>query len=165
MVSRKVDMTQKITYIGAAALAAFVVVMLGALAAYMLMGGATSSTALASQGTTDASTSGRFSSLPGQSDVPQPPQFGDSDTGSDDSGSQGNYPVTADQAANIALSSVPNATLAQQPRLVNFDGTVAYEVALSQGLVYVNAQTGQVIYNGAYGTQGRPRQRFGRPNR
>jgi len=72
------------------------------------------------------------------------------------------YAVSADDAVNIALSSVPGSTLLQQPRLVNLNGAVAYEVALDKGYVYVDTNNGQVIYNGANGTQSRPRQRFRR---
>ena len=58
------------------------------------------------------------------------------------------YPVTPDQAANIALQAAPGAVLLSQPELVNFQGVMAYEVALDQGLVYVDATTGQILYNG-----------------
>jgi len=34
------------------------------------------------------------------------------------------------------------------PELVSFQGTVAYEVHLDRGLVYVDATTGNVLYNG-----------------
>ena len=59
------------------------------------------------------------------------------------------YAVSADQAAAIALAAAPGATLARQPELVSFQGAAAYEVALDQGMVYVDANTGQILYNGA----------------
>jgi uncharacterized membrane protein YkoI len=59
------------------------------------------------------------------------------------------YPVSADQASMIAMGKVPGATLVTAPELVNFQGTVAYEVVLNRGKVYVNATTGTVLYNGA----------------
>jgi hypothetical protein len=40
-------------------------------------------------------------------------------------------------------------TLQSDPVLVDFQGTVAYEVALNRGLVYVDATTGRILYNGA----------------
>ena len=58
------------------------------------------------------------------------------------------YPFTPDQATNIALQAAPGAVLLSQPELVNFQGVMAYEVALDQGLVYVDATTGQILYNG-----------------
>src|SRR5205807_9575020 len=69
----------------------------------------------------------------------------------DPNGSNG-YPISSDDAAGIALSSIPGSSLLQQPRLVNFSGTVAYEVPLNVGNVYVDATSGQVVYNGANGT-------------
>jgi D-alanyl-D-alanine carboxypeptidase len=52
------------------------------------------------------------------------------------------------QAAQIASNAVPGATLTNTPDLVSFQGTVAYEVILNQGTIYVDANTGQVLYNG-----------------
>jgi uncharacterized membrane protein YkoI len=59
------------------------------------------------------------------------------------------YPVSPDQAAMIAMGKVPGAILMSTPELVNFQGTVAYEVVLNRGKVYVDAATGAVLYNGA----------------
>jgi len=59
------------------------------------------------------------------------------------------YPVSPDQAAMIAMGKVPGATLMSTPELVNFQGTIAYEVALNRGKVYVDATTAAVLYNGA----------------
>lgn len=63
------------------------------------------------------------------------------------------YPITPDQAAMTAMGKVPGATLMSTPELVNFQGTVAYEVVLNRGKVYVDATTGAVLYNGAAGSQ------------
>ncbi|MCG8352305.1 MAG: PepSY domain-containing protein [Chloroflexales bacterium] len=65
------------------------------------------------------------------------------------SGSAPAYPVSLDQAKQIALDTVPGATLTRDPELVNFQSTVAYEVALDKGNVYIDANSGQVLYNGA----------------
>jgi uncharacterized membrane protein YkoI len=59
------------------------------------------------------------------------------------------YAISSDMAATIALNAVPGATLTQQPELVDFQGTVAYEVVLDRGNVYVDASSGQILYNGA----------------
>src|SRR5581483_4051927 len=59
------------------------------------------------------------------------------------------YPITPDMAAAIALNVVPGGQLTRPPELVDFQGTVAYEVMLAQGAVYVDANTGQVLYNAA----------------
>jgi uncharacterized membrane protein YkoI len=59
------------------------------------------------------------------------------------------YPISPDMAATIALNAVPGATLTRQPELVDFQGAVAYEVSLDRGMVYVDANSGQVLYNGA----------------
>ncbi|MBI3362531.1 MAG: PepSY domain-containing protein, partial [Chloroflexi bacterium] len=59
------------------------------------------------------------------------------------------YAVSSDQAALIALTAAPGAKLTRGPELVKFQGIVAYEVMLDRGTVYVDATTGQVLYNGA----------------
>lgn len=57
------------------------------------------------------------------------------------------YPVSAQMAAAVALSFAPGSTLSKAPGLVSFQGTPAYEVLLDQGVVYVDATSGQVLYN------------------
>ncbi len=57
--------------------------------------------------------------------------------------------VSAAQAEQIALNVVPNGTLTRTPELVSYQGTPAYEVILNQGTLYVDANTGRILYNGA----------------
>ncbi len=57
--------------------------------------------------------------------------------------------VSQDQAAQIALRAVPSAKLSRTPELVNLQGAVAYEVVLTQGNVYVDANTGKILLNNA----------------
>ena len=59
------------------------------------------------------------------------------------------YKVTADQAKAIALATVPGAVLLRAPELVSFKNVPAYEVTLDKGTVYIDANTGQVLYNSA----------------
>jgi uncharacterized membrane protein YkoI len=59
------------------------------------------------------------------------------------------YAVSADQAAAIALSIEPSGQLLRTPDLVSFQGTTAYEVQLDLGTVYVDANSGNVLYDGA----------------
>jgi uncharacterized membrane protein YkoI len=56
---------------------------------------------------------------------------------------------TPEQAATTAIAALPGAKLMRTPELVNFQSSVAYEVRLSQGLVYVDANTGKILYNSA----------------
>ena len=58
------------------------------------------------------------------------------------------YPITADAAGRIARAAHPTAALARPPALVSYQGTVAYEVALDAGMVYVDATTGRIVYDG-----------------
>ena len=47
--------------------------------------------------------------------------------------------ITPDKAASVALSDVPGATLQKTPELVDFEGTVAYEVLLDNAcLLYTS---------------------------
>lgn len=48
-----------------------------------------------------------------------------------------------------AVNAVPGAALLREPELVIFQGALAYEISLDRGLVYVDANTGQILYNGA----------------
>lgn len=59
------------------------------------------------------------------------------------------YPVTASLAGAIAGNVAPGIRLLTTPELVDYQGSVAYEVATDRGLIYVDATTGQVLYNGA----------------
>jgi hypothetical protein len=56
-------------------------------------------------------------------------------------------------AARAALLAAPGARLLQPPERVRFEGVTAYEVVLDQGVVYVDAATGQVLYNGPAAAQ------------
>jgi uncharacterized membrane protein YkoI len=58
------------------------------------------------------------------------------------------YAFSLLQAAQIALQAAPGAVLLQPPELVDFQGIVAYEVILDIGTVYIDANTGEILYNG-----------------
>ena len=58
------------------------------------------------------------------------------------------YPVSPEQAAAVALALAPGAALTRAPELVDFQGMVAYEVALDRGTIYVDASSSQVLYDG-----------------
>ncbi len=62
--------------------------------------------------------------------------------------------ISATTAGQIAQQAVPGATLNGTPTLVNLQGTVAYQVQLDRGVVYVNATTGQILYNQATALSG-----------
>ena len=59
------------------------------------------------------------------------------------------YALSPQQAALVALRAAPGATLTAAPDAVDFQGQVAYEVRLTRGTVYVDANSGQVLFNGA----------------
>lgn len=61
-----------------------------------------------------------------------------------------NEPISADLAATIAKNVAPVAVQKKAPELVLFEGVTAYEVVTDRGNVYVDAATGEVLYNGAY---------------
>ncbi|MEI8132022.1 MAG: PepSY domain-containing protein [Leptolinea sp.] len=57
--------------------------------------------------------------------------------------------ITADTAANTAIKEAGGEeALLKIPELVNYQGTSAFEVKLEDGVVYVDAQSGKVIFNG-----------------
>ncbi len=48
----------------------------------------------------------------------------------------------------IAMNMAPGSALMKEPELVVFQGALAYEVVLDQGTLYIDANTGQILYNG-----------------
>lgn len=64
------------------------------------------------------------------------------------SASSPTYAVSPASAAALALQGAPGARLSRAPELVNFQGVVAYEVPLDRGLVYLDASSGRVLYDG-----------------
>ena len=56
--------------------------------------------------------------------------------------------ISTEQARNIAQRAAPNTPFGA-PELVRYSGKVAYEVVSPQGNVYVDANTGAVLDNGA----------------
>lgn len=54
-----------------------------------------------------------------------------------------------EQAVEVAdAAALSGATRSGEPTLVNFEGTVAYEVPFDYGNIYVDATTGELIFNG-----------------
>lgn len=128
-------MAQRMALATAAGLIAFVVVLLGAVGVYLAAANPAGPTTVAAPVVPPPAAPG--------AERPAAPT----------------YPVSADDAASIALTTAPGAALTADPRLVNVNGTAAYEVALDQGMVYVDATSGQVLYNSATGTQPQFRRR------
>lgn len=53
--------------------------------------------------------------------------------------------LTATQATALAQQDAPNSVLQGSPELVNYNGTVAYEVLLDSGATYIDASVGTVL--------------------
>jgi hypothetical protein len=62
--------------------------------------------------------------------------------------------LSPDAARDIAVRAANFATMIRAPELVRFEGTIAYEVGLTRGVVYVDANTGAVLFNGTQGRGG-----------
>jgi hypothetical protein len=57
--------------------------------------------------------------------------------------------ISAQQALEVASgSAIVGAQLAGEPQLVNFEGAVAYEVPFDIGNIYIDATTGELLFNG-----------------
>ncbi len=56
--------------------------------------------------------------------------------------------LSPEAARDIAIQAANFATMIRVPELVRFEGKVAYEVGFTRGAVYVDANTGAVLYNG-----------------
>ncbi len=59
------------------------------------------------------------------------------------------YKVTPEQALAIALATVPGSNALKPAELVSFHDLPTYEVTLDKGMVYVDANSGEVVYNSA----------------
>lgn len=57
------------------------------------------------------------------------------------------YPVTEEMAKSIAFQAAKDYPL-ENPELVNYNGTIAYEVKFKNGNIYVDATSGQILFNG-----------------
>lgn len=55
--------------------------------------------------------------------------------------------LTPQRALEIALIAAPGAVAQRMPELVDFQGAVAYEVLLNAGTMYVDANSGAILYN------------------
>ncbi|WP_350562206.1 hypothetical protein [Psychrobacter sp. CAL346-MNA-CIBAN-0220] len=53
--------------------------------------------------------------------------------------------LTAVQATMLAKQDAPNALLQSAPELINYNGTVAYEVRLDSGTTYIDANLGTIL--------------------
>jgi TolA-binding protein len=57
--------------------------------------------------------------------------------------------IGAEEAVNAALEvAISGSDLAGEAELVDFEGTVAYEVPFDSGNIYIDAETGEVLFNG-----------------
>ncbi len=56
--------------------------------------------------------------------------------------------LTPQRALEIALITAPGTVAQRIPELVDFQGVVAYEVLLNAGTMYVDANSGAILYNG-----------------
>ena len=62
--------------------------------------------------------------------------------------------LSSDAARDIAVQAANFATMIRTPELVRFEGKVAYEVGFTRGVVYVDAASGAVLFNGTQGSGG-----------
>jgi hypothetical protein len=60
--------------------------------------------------------------------------------------------LSAADAAAIALAWAPGSTVVGVPELVIFEGTLAYEVIMDTGVLYIDANTSRVLYDGTTAT-------------
>ncbi len=58
------------------------------------------------------------------------------------------FTLSSDSARDIAVQAANLATMIRAPELVRFEGKVAYEVGFTRGVIYVDANSGAVLYNG-----------------
>lgn len=57
------------------------------------------------------------------------------------------FPITPDQARTIAMNAAPGATIVGAPELVRLAEKLAYEVPFDQGNIYIDVESGEVLAN------------------
>jgi uncharacterized membrane protein YkoI len=62
--------------------------------------------------------------------------------------------ISSEAALFTAVAAANNATMIRTPELVRFEGKVAYEIGFTKGVVYIDANTGAVLFNGTQGRGG-----------
>lgn len=66
--------------------------------------------------------------------------------------------ISPQDALRIAMRALPNSTLRRGPELVDYQGTAAYAMQLSRGVVVVDATSGDVLFASGLGRSGDDRQ-------
>jgi len=56
--------------------------------------------------------------------------------------------ISPQDALLVAAIAAPRAKVLRLPELVNYQGVVAYEITLDAGVLYVDANTGALLYDG-----------------
>lgn len=56
--------------------------------------------------------------------------------------------ITPDQAAEIARQYVPDALIIRPPQLFDYQDKLAYDVTMDLGPLYIDAYTGEILYDG-----------------
>lgn len=65
--------------------------------------------------------------------------------------------VSVEQATELALgSALAGSQITGEAQLVNFEGIVAYEVPFDRGNIYIDAATGELVFNGTISLQPSP---------
>jgi uncharacterized membrane protein YkoI len=141
-------LTRKLALLLAGAMTAFALVTAGALLSYSVAPQAEAQTQQPAASTTAGTTSAgedayRQQQTEGGQAQAQAPAAADNTPMTTPA-----YAVSPDQATALALNAAPGAFLVTAPRLVSLDGAAAYEVGLDQGNVYIDANTGVVLYSG-----------------
>jgi hypothetical protein len=64
------------------------------------------------------------------------------------------FAISTGQATNIAVEAANGLTMIRSAELVRFEGKVAYEVGFTRGAIYVDANSGTVLFNGTQRSNG-----------
>jgi uncharacterized membrane protein YkoI len=62
--------------------------------------------------------------------------------------------LSAETALNIAIDASGGRHMTREPQLVLYNGLVAYEIGFTNGAIYIDANSGAVLYNGTAGHGG-----------
>jgi hypothetical protein len=140
----------------AAGLTAFALVLVGAAASYVTLGGPNRAQTQprvtqvgAAPRRTDNGVQQTFEEPPQQDATPAPAPTATLEQAPEPAApAEATYALTPHDAATVALTVAARASVVSVPELVSYEGTVAYEVRTDLGLLYVDANSGAVLYNG-----------------
>jgi hypothetical protein len=146
---KEIRMNQKLTIILAASITAFILVLSGAIISRTTRPASAASAADVAEIYTQRE--GEYQSRLEEANAALAAAYAQSDSAAQaqaDNTASLEPSISTQDALLVAALRAPNAALLRNPELVLFQGNLAYEITLDQGVIYVDATSGALLYDG-----------------